>query len=135
LDTETAWGPCEELWNSVIAQYEGVCHVYLSEEPGMGYYVNSDVKRVYFSERYLLNLYGEVVPEGWYASYPTKPNQLTEHEYFESLEELLHYCAEITGKCFANLEELRAYFEDAFDNNAHVCVGIHEFEDAYEEHE
>jgi hypothetical protein len=55
---------------------------------------------------------------------------LEEHEYFDDFEDLAEHCAEITGREFANLDELRAYFEGMFDEALNVIVGIHEFEAA-----
>lgn len=37
LETETAWGPCEELINSLAAKFDLSIN-YISEEPGCGFY-------------------------------------------------------------------------------------------------
>jgi hypothetical protein len=131
FDTETAWSPCDELWEAVIAQYDGVSHVYISEEPGMSYFVNSDTEGRFLPERFLFEVFGEVpIPDGWYAERSVKPNCLSEREYFSDFEELAEHCAEITGRKFAAIEELRGYFENVFDGKDGVIVGVHEFEAA-----
>ena len=131
FDTETAWGPCEELWEAVIAQYDGVSHVYLSEEPDMLYFVNSDTERRFLTEEFLLEIFSDApIPDGWYANRPVKPASLEEREYFSGFEGLAEYCADITGREFASLDELRGYFESMFGENAYAIVGIHEFEAA-----
>jgi len=128
FETETAWGPCDELWDTIIGQYEGVSHVYISEEPGMGYFVNTDTDGRFLPEKYLLDLSGdEFIPDGWYSNCLTKPTCLEEHVYFDSFEGLMDYCTNITGKEFATLEELRDYFSSIFDEDSNVIAVVREF--------
>jgi len=47
LQSETAWSPTDELWQSVVAQYEGVSFVYIAEEPGFEVFINTDRKGIY----------------------------------------------------------------------------------------
>ena len=130
LDTETAWGPCDELWEAIVAQYANVSYVYLSEEPGMGYFVNSDKEGRFLSERYLFEIYGDApIPEGWYP-YQDKPKSFEIREYFESFEGLADYCSQITGKVFSTLEELQDYLSDIFSAEDNISVCIHEFTSA-----
>jgi len=127
LDSETAWAPTNELWAAVIAQYEGVAFVYIAEEPGMGIFTNTDTEGIFFTERYLFEIYGDAaIPEGWYAG-QEKPGCLEMREYFQDFEELADYCADFTGKEFSTLEELQSYFNDIFDEEDNTSVSIHEF--------
>jgi len=131
FNTETAWGPCDELWEAIIEQYEGVSHVFLSEEPGCEYFVNTDVEGRFLSEQYLFELVGDApVPESWYEGYPDKPTCLDVREYFNSFDELVDYCTDITGCEFSSLEELREHLNSVFDEDANVIVNIREFEAA-----
>jgi hypothetical protein len=130
LRTETAWAPTEELWEAVIAQYEGVSYVFIAEESGMGIYVNTDTEGTYFPDRYMMDIWGDgPIPEGWYAD-QEKPSCLEIREYFENFASLADFCKSITGKEFDTFENLQNYFSDIFDEDDNVCVGIHEFEAA-----
>ena len=127
LSSETAWSPTNELWKAVIEQYTGIAFVYTAEEPGCELYINTDVEGVYFSDRYLMDIYGDApIPEGWYHD-QDKPATLEIHEYFESFDKLKEYCSKLTGKSFSTFEELRDYFETVFDNEPDVLVGVHEY--------
>ena len=131
FETETAWGPCDELWEAVIGKYDGVSYVYLSEEPGCDYFVNSDTKGRFLTERFLLEMWGdEPIPEEWYARRVTKPSCLDEREYFSDFGALAEYCGEITGRKFATFDELCNYFYNLFDEESNAFVAIREFEDA-----
>ena len=129
--TETAWEQCDELWDAVISQYEGVSHVYISEELGNAHFVNSDIEGRFLPEKFLLDMWGNgSIPDGWYAERTTKPVCLDEREYFVDFEALANHCAKITGRAFASLEELRNYFDNIFDEDANIFANIHEFEAA-----
>lgn len=131
FDTETVWGPCYELWEAIIEQYEGVSHVFLSEEPGCCYFVNTDNEGRFLPEQYLLELYGNApVPDEWYESHQTKPSCLDIREYFSSFDELIDYCTSIIGHEFSSIEELHEYFNSVFDEDANVIANIREFEAA-----
>ncbi|MCL2047391.1 MAG: hypothetical protein FWG87_01575 [Defluviitaleaceae bacterium] len=126
LRTDTAWGPLTELWEAVLTQYDGICFVYIAEEPGLGVFVNTDTEGLYFNEWYLLEIFGDAeVPEGWYAD-EESPVALDIREYFEYDGELLEYCEKFTGKKFSTVGELRAYFASIFDGSDTI-VNIHEF--------
>ena len=127
LDCDTAWTPMDELWEAVIAQYEGLSYVYIAEEPGMGIFVNTDTEGIYFPEKYLMEIYGDApIPDGWYAN-QDKPGCFDIREYFKDFEELADYCAKLTGKEFGTLEELQSYISDIFDEENNTSANIHEF--------
>ena len=127
LSGETAWGPTDDLWEAVIEQYKGISFVYVAEEPGNGVYINTDTDGVYFTDRFLMDIYGDVpIPEGWYPN-QEKPVALEIHEYFDSFEDLNEYCTHLTGKSFDTLEKLSDYFNEVFADEGDVIFGIHEY--------
>jgi len=129
LNAETAWSPTEELWETVIARYEGISFVYIAEEAGNGIFTNTDAAGTFFPEKYLFEIWGNApIPEGWFAG-GGKPGSLCIREYFEDFGELADYCAKLTGKEFGTFEELQSYFFGIFEEE-NIFVGIHEFEAA-----
>ena len=54
IDMESAWEPLPEVWDAMAEKYE-LAYVYISEEPGMEIYVNTDAGGHFFSSRYILN--------------------------------------------------------------------------------
>ena len=130
LDSETAWAPTVELWEAVIAQYEGVSFIYIAEEPGSDIFVNTDVEGRYFTDRYLIDIFGNgPIPESWYEG-KEKPDCLEIREYFENFDDIADYCADFTGKQFGTFEELQNYFAEIFGENDGIHVGVHEFTDS-----
>ena len=124
LQSETAWAPTDELWQAVVAQYEGVYFVYVAEEPGFEVFINSDSEGVYFPDKYLIEVHGDIpIPEGWYPD-QDKLGCLDIREYFSDFEELADYCADFTGREFSTLEELQGYLSGIFDeeDNAFACI-------------
>ena len=127
LETETAWSPTTELWEAVIALYDGVSFVFIAEEPGSQIYTNTDIKGTYFCDRYLLEIYGDIpIPAGWFPG-GDKPDCLDIREYFDCFDTLRDYCADFTGKELSALEEMQSYFNGLFDEDSNVIVGVHEF--------
>ena len=127
LESESAWTPANELWEAVIANYEGVAFVYIAEESGMGIYTNTDVDGRFFSDRYLLEILGDApIPEDWYAN-QEKPGCLEIREYFESLDAFTKYCTDFTGQKFSTYEEWQNYFSSIFGEESGVIAEVHEF--------
>jgi hypothetical protein len=127
LETETAWSPTTELWEAVIALYEGISFVYIAEEPGSGIYTNTDIEGTYFCDRYLINIYGDTpIPEGWFLG-EDKPPHIDINEYFECFDRLRDYFSDVTGKDFSTLEEMQSYIEGLFDEESGVIAGVYEF--------
>jgi hypothetical protein len=130
LDSDTAWSPTIELWEAVVAKYTGVSFVYIAEEAGSEIYINTDIEGTYFPDRFLLEIHGDApIPEGWYPG-QDKPKLFEIREHFTDFDELVYFCASLTGKEFGTLEEIQGYFSDIFDNEDNTIAGVHEFETA-----
>jgi len=127
LESDTDWTPMYELWEAVIAQYDGISFVYTAEECGERIYINTDTEGLCLSERYLLNICSDVsIPEGWYAN-RNKPLCLDIREYFSSFDDLRDYCIKLTGKEFDTFEELESYLSDIFEGESNTFANVHEF--------
>ena len=131
FDTETAWEPCDELWEAIFAQYNGVSYVYIAKEPGNWYFVNTDTEGRFLPERFVFDVWedGQNSNE-WYAKHSIDPELSEGCKYFNNFEELAAHCFEMMGQKFANIEEIRNFFDSIFDEEAGVYLGIHEFEAA-----
>jgi hypothetical protein len=117
----------DELWEAVIAQYDGISFVYTAEECGERIYINTDTEGLYLPERYLLDIYGDAsIPKDWYAN-QDKPLCLEIREYFSSFDGLREYCIKLTGKKFDTFEALEGYLSDIFDEEDNTFANVHEF--------
>lgn len=54
VDTETAWGPMNEVWNFICSQYKSIGYYYYAEESGNCYYATNDVSGQFFPDRYIV---------------------------------------------------------------------------------
>jgi len=134
LQADTAWSPTDELRDAVVALYEGVSYVYTAEESGNGVFINSDTEGRFYSERYMLDIWGDgEVPEGWFADEgESKPKYLSVREYFSDFEELINFCTKLTGDDLSHVdspEALQEYFSGIFEG-VDRYANINEFEAA-----
>lgn len=56
FNTETAWSPCNEMFDMVCEKYPTLRYFYQSEEPGMCEYWTNDDKGKYFPDRYYVDV-------------------------------------------------------------------------------
>ena len=85
MSTECAWNPFYETVSTMIEEcYPNINMVMLSEEPGMGIFINTDIEHTYFAEKY-------------YFYYSDDKDDCIE-EYLKSDEGLLEKLEEVTGQ-------------------------------------
>lgn len=84
LYTETAWSPCNEVFDLVREKYPSLYYYFQAEEPGIGIYETNDSSGVYFPDRYFFDA---CTPEEEYIS-----------EYFENQEDAFKWIEKETGK-------------------------------------
>ena len=131
LETETAWAPMDELWEAVVSRYKGVSFVYLSEESGMGIFVNTDCTGRFFPERFLLEVCLEdFVPDGWCVDCETESTCLDVREHFCGFVGLQTRFTELTDRKFDNIEDMQRYLNDVVEGceHGHGCVYEYSFE-------
>lgn len=114
LNTETAWEPCNEVFDLICQKYPSLHYYYQAEECGMALYVTNDRKGRFFPLRFLL----EVHP----------PHSDYLHEYFISKDKALAYLAEITGQPIASDNELDALQEQWEKEDEGAYCYLYEFE-------
>lgn len=83
FNTDTAWSPCNGVWNLVRQRYPSIDHYFLAEECGNGLYLTNDAEGQHYPERYLV----EMCADGC-------ENRT---EYFCSLPEALGWIGEMAG--------------------------------------
>lgn len=59
FNTETAWGPMNEVFKFIKTIYPSLKIYYQAEEDGMGVFITNDAEGSYFSDRYLGDNYDE----------------------------------------------------------------------------
>ena len=52
ISTDTAWNPKMHIIEQMLENYDDLDYVYVSEEPGMRIYINSDTTGKFFTDRY-----------------------------------------------------------------------------------
>ena len=110
LDTETAWGEMNEVWDLVMSHYETLSYYYLAEEPGNLHFVTNDIDEEYFPENYYI--YDSV---------------LSQTEYAHCDEDLLEYMAKtLEVEKIDSLKELDKLLEEFDENNPDECLYYHE---------
>ena len=80
FNTETAWSPCNEMFDMVCEKYPTLRYFYQSEEPGMCEYWTNDDEGKYFPDRYYVDV---CTSEEEYYS-----------EYFQDLESVYDWLEE-----------------------------------------
>ena len=92
FNTETAWGPMDEVFKFIKKQYPSLEIYWQAEEDGNGVYCSNDVKGRYFKDRYRI-----------------------EHdccyEYFSTLDGLAEYVSGIIGKEVKTMDDINAAIE------------------------
>lgn len=56
FNTETAWSPCNDVFDMVCEKYSALRYFYQSEEPGMGLYCTNDEDGKYFPDRFYVDV-------------------------------------------------------------------------------
>ena len=78
MTTDTAWEPQIEVVEEMMEEYPNLDFVYLSEEPGCGVFINSDMTGDYFTEYAKIDCSIEMIVDG--------ESTWIESEYFENEE-------------------------------------------------
>ncbi len=56
FNTETAWSPCNEVWDLVRSRYPSIDYYFLAEECGNCLYLTNDAEGLYYPERYVVEM-------------------------------------------------------------------------------
>lgn len=117
--TQTAWSELTEMWDTICHDNydDRISYVYRAEEPGNGYFANTDSSGEYFPEKYLVDAYLEDY-EGLDAEW---------YEYYETLEGMLNGASQALKRKVNYLKELRLIARYISDNSDNSFLSINEF--------
>mgnify|MGYP000091990669 CR=1 FL=1 len=111
--TETAWAPCNEVFDLACQFFPSLHYYYQAEEPGCAIYETNDSEGAYFSDKYLVDLC-------------TADNQYY-FEYFQDSKTMLEWLGEIVGKPVQSMQEVQALCEEWQKENSDSYCRIDEF--------
>ena len=117
FNTETAWGPLNEVFSFVKSIYPSLEIYYSAEEPMMELFVTNDAEGLFFRDRYIV-----------YVNCET--------EYFTNLIDTCAYVSRIMGRQLSSKKELDAAIEkwnEGKDNYEEV-IYLYEFAVVKDEH-
>lgn len=112
--TETAWGPCNEIFDLVCEKFPSLCYYFRAEEPCIGIYETNDEEYKYFTDKYSVSIR---TSEG--KSY---------REYFTDLSSLFARLEELSGQPVRSEGELEELMEQWCKRDTRFCCHIAEFE-------
>lgn len=111
--TETAWSPCNEVFDLVCEKFPSLHYYYQAEEPGCVFYQTNDSEGTYFPDRYLVDLC--TADDKYYF------------EYFQDTKTLFDWLGEIAGKPIQSMEDAETLGEEWEKENSDAYCYINEF--------
>ena len=134
IQTETAWSPTAEMWEEIQNLYPGVSSVFIAEEPGCDYYVNSDEDGLFYAEKYKVDQYysgyldSKVLSKlGYGEKFYNKSFEV--NEYFSSKDEVLGFYSNLVGRLFSNMKHLEDFYSvlSVISDDSYY-FGLHKYE-------
>lgn len=119
LFASTAWSdtPIYETFNALASHedFPGVEFCYVAEEPGCGYFINTDTTGEYFKER-------------WYVDYETAEDGC-HTDWLDSEDELLSFVKETFGVEYHDADEVMDKAGELADADKRQCLYVGEYTD------
>lgn len=97
FNTETAWGPMDEVLKFIKSIYPSLEIYYMAEEDGNGVFITNDTEGRYFRDRYRIEYD-------------------LDYEYFSTIEGVYDYISGIIGKEIQSKTAMEAAINDWNDN-------------------
>lgn len=113
FNTETAWSPCNEMFDMVCKKYPTLSYFYRSEEPGMALYFTNDKEGRYFQDRFVVEL---CTPEEEYYT-----------EYFPDLQSMYEWLEDICDMQVQSMQDVDAIVKQWQKEYADAYCYIHEY--------
>lgn len=113
FNTETAWSPCNEMFDMVCKKYPTLSYYYRSEEPGMALYFTNDKEGRYFQDRFVVEL---CTPEEEYYT-----------EYFPGLQSMYGWLEDICDMQVQSMQDVDAIVKQWQKEYADAYCYIHEY--------
>ena len=113
FSTETAWGPCNEVFDLIRQKFPSLSYYFLSEEPGMGVFQTNDRDGKYFTDKFRADI---CTPEEEYQC-----------EYFEDKPSMFKWLEEIFGQPVTSDEDIEKLTDEWENANENAFCNIDEF--------
>lgn len=113
FNTETAWSPCNEMFDMVCKKYPTLSYFYRSEEPGMALYFTNDKEGRYFQDRFVVELCTH--EEEYYT------------EYFPDLQSMYEWLEDIRDMQVQSMQDVDAIVKQWQKEYADAYCHIHEY--------
>ena len=136
VQTETAWSPTVEMWDTILEKYPGVLSVFVAEEPGCDYYINTDENRRFYDYSYRVDM----GYEGYIENKALSKIGLGERFFNKcidvceclSTKEVLDFYSNLVGREFISMEHLEGFYSVLSDvSDDSYYFGLHKYEPYY----
>ena len=114
FNTETAWSPCNEVFDMVCEKYPTLHYFYQSEEPGMGLYCTNDEDGKHFPDRFYVDVC--ISEEEYYT------------EYFSDLQSVYDWLEGICDMQVRSMQDVNAIVGQWQKEFEFACCLIHEYQ-------
>lgn len=111
--TETAWGPCNEVFDLIRQTFPSLSYYYLSEEPCMGVFQTNDRDGKYFSDKFRADI--------------RTPEKEYQCGYFEDKPSMFKWLEEIFGQPVTSDEDIEKLTDEWENANENAFCNIDEF--------
>ena len=114
FNTETAWSPCNDVFDMVCEKYSALRYFYQSEEPGMGLYCTNDEDVKYFPDRFYVDV---CISEEEYNT-----------GYFPDLQNVYEWLEYIFDVQVQSMQDVNTIVEQRQKEYADAYCHIHEYQ-------
>ncbi len=112
--TETAWSPCNEIFNFVREKFPSLRYYFQAVELGMAIYETNDSEGLYFPDRYYV--------------VACTPDEEYDSECFSTLPEVYEWIEELAEQPIKSQEDVDRLVEQWQKENEDAFCYIHEYE-------
>lgn len=111
--TETAWGPCNQVFDLICRKYPSIRYYFQSEEPGMVEYLTNDKEGKYFKDKYCVDVY--------------TPEKEFKHKHFLDEQSLYKWLGDILGTIVTFADDIEKQNKRWNDAGSSAFCHIYEF--------
>ena len=111
--TETAWGPCNQVFDLICIKYPSIRYYFQSEEPGMVEYLTNDKEGKYYKDWYCVDVY-------------TTEKEF-KHKHFLDEQSMYNWLGDILGTFVAAADDIEKQNKRCNDTGSSAFGHIYEF--------
>ncbi len=115
---QSKWSPTIEAWDLAIEPY-GLEEVTIAEEPGCEVYINTDTDHVFFTDKYLIDIY--------YNGNEEYPDAAEIREYYSDLQDALADVNKYFNTDIQTKRQLETYIETLAEQHEEGWANFAEF--------